>query len=245
MANVLAHDFGNVTHSILGETEMLALDLGPDSMPSRDMLGHAISVIRGAGARATALIQGLHDLSREETAARKRVSIADIVNSAQRLARPMMDASVALTVDRCADSPLVMANHLELEQALLNLIVNAGHAVTVMRPTGAMRGGTVHVRCQAVRASERERAFGAKPGTAYAMVEVTDDGVGMDEATIARLFDPFFTTKPPGIGTGLGMTSTYGAVWRHGGFMHVESQPGRGTTISMYLPAHAEDQPSP
>ena len=129
----------------------------------------------------------------------------------------------------------VLMDHGQLEQVLLNLFINAGHA---MPGEGNL---TVSAVNYALREQE-DRALGLSPGRFIQLV-VADDGIGMDEATKARIFEPFFTTKASGEGTGLGLASAYGIIANHGGAITVESQPGRGTSFTILLPV--TDQPIP
>jgi two-component system cell cycle sensor histidine kinase/response regulator CckA len=130
-----------------------------------------------------------------------------------------------LEVDQC-----------QLEQVLLNLCVNAGHAMP--------EGGNLHLRTRnVVLRDEDVRPFGMEPGK-YVRIAVEDSGIGMDQTTQRRIFEPFFTTKEMGRGTGLGLASAYGIIKNHGGFIDVESKKGEGTTFSIYLPASEKEIPN-
>jgi CheY-like chemotaxis protein len=134
-----------------------------------------------------------------------------------------------------ADVPRVDADRGQLEQALLNICLNAAQAMP--------GGGTVDISTRRARvAADRAEAFGVRPGD-FAVVAVADTGAGMDRSVLPRIFDPFFTTREPGgggragrPGAGLGLSSAYGIVRNHGGFIDVDTEPGRGSTFSIHLP---------
>ena len=125
-----------------------------------------------------------------------------------------------------------------LTQALINCCINASHAVTLMRSDGR-EGGTITVECTKSTCPEHICAVHpeANSDAVYAVISISDDGVGMDEETRQRIFEPFFSTKDKTIGTGLGLSIVYSTITNAGGFIHVDSAPGKGTTVSMYLPA--------
>jgi CheY-like chemotaxis protein len=125
-------------------------------------------------------------------------------------------------------TPVVMADRMQIEQVLLNLLVNAWQAMP--------QSGEIYLETSMVRLDEIFcKPHSATPGT-YAKISVTDTGVGMDEATLPQIFDPFFSTKKKGRGTGLGLASAFGIVKNHGGIITVYSEVGRGTTFNIYLP---------
>ena len=127
----------------------------------------------------------------------------------------------------------VDADRNQIIQALLNLFINAWQAMP--------DGGELHVQTQSLNVMETESRFhGVRPGK-FIRISVKDSGVGMDKATMERVFEPFFTTKEMGRGTGLGLASVYGTVKNHGGFVLVESEPGKGTTFKLHLPVSASD----
>ncbi len=136
-----------------------------------------------------------------------------------------------IRVVQCFDKHLaaIEADSGQIEQVLMNLLVNAADAMR--------GGGTVTIRTSnATHEDMNGKLYNPKPGK-YVLLQVSDTGVGMDEKTKERIFDPFFTTKEMGRGTGLGLASTYGIIKGHGGFIDVDSQPGKGAMFTIYLPA--------
>jgi signal transduction histidine kinase len=133
-----------------------------------------------------------------------------------------------LRITRSGPSGRVLIDRSQLERLLLNLCVNARDAMP--------GGGCIQIAIGEARVADAPGGDGV-----YVMLMVSDDGVGMDEAVQSRLFEPFFTTKPAGKGTGLGLSIVYKIVERCGGFIHVESAPGRGTRFRVYLPRIASE----
>ena len=167
--------------------------------------------------------------SRQQVVEPRVVSLNAVVESLQKILRRVLGEDVDLATTPGRDLGAVRADVGQLEQVLMNLAVNARDAM----PTG----GKLTIETDNV---EHDPAFARGKGAAavrqFVMLAVTDTGVGMDEATKARVFEPFFTTKAPGKGTGLGLATVYGIVQQSGGFIWVYSEPGHGTTFKIYLP---------
>jgi two-component system cell cycle sensor histidine kinase/response regulator CckA len=144
--------------------------------------------------------------------------------------RRLIGPEMSLDIVRTPAQPIVLADAGQIEQVVLNLVVNARDAMP--------EGGRVTVRVDEIELDEAAALTfeQARPGR-YARLSVSDTGTGIDEPTRARLFEPFFTTKEPGKGTGLGLSIVYGIVRQNGGHISVASEPGRGATFLIYLPA--------
>jgi two-component system, cell cycle sensor histidine kinase and response regulator CckA len=226
LAGGLAHDFGNLLTPIVGHADLLTRKLAANS-PLRSH----IDAIRQASARAAELVQQLLVVSGRGEFQPRAVELDALVVEVAAMLEPVLPAEVALVTELAPDLPPVAGDPMQLRQVLLNLVGNAADAL-------AGRGGTIVVRTLAVDVDEtlaallelRERFA---PGPAV-LLEVEDDGPGMDEATRARLLEPFFTTKPHG--RGLGLASVVGIVRRHRGGLAVDSNPGRGTIFRILLP---------
>ncbi len=237
MAGGLAHDFGNIINSVLGSSDMLVFDLQKGKRPDDAELLETIKTIEMGARRGADLIKRLHLLSRPKSREHLPIVLKDALASAGEIARASLDASVILNFEFNMDGEkLVYGDRVELEQAFVNLIGNGGHALTIMRAADEKKGGTVTVRTGRYVADMYDRAADARTGSHYVCVEIEDNGIGMDDATLAKVFDPFFTTKPYGVGTGLGMSVCYSAVKRNGGFMRISSKKGQGTCVKVYLP---------
>jgi two-component system cell cycle sensor histidine kinase/response regulator CckA len=168
------------------------------------------------------------------------IDLNAVVTDLEKMLRRLIGAHIALVTDCSRPAlPRVRADVGQLEQVIVNLTVNARDAMP--------DGGTLTIRTGEAELTEADcldhSDFDVRPGR-YVVIAVSDTGIGMDPATKARMFEPFFTTKGPGKGTGLGLATVYGIVKQSGGYIAVTSEPGKGTTFRIYLPAVEEAAPS-
>jgi PAS domain S-box-containing protein len=211
LAGGIAHDFTNVLAVMRGQVELLQDDLEVlESARAR------IDSVQRATDRAAALTDDLMAFSRQRDEPEPFDAHARL-HDVQELFHQVLGAAVTLELDLSANPATIVADPNRIEQAVLNLVVNARDAMPA--------GGQVTI---ATRTDPATRAF---------VLSVTDTGAGMDAATRARIFEPFFTTKPPGFGTGLGLSTTDDIVRAAGGTIEVDSQRGRGTTFTVTFPA--------
>ncbi|MCA2218527.1 hybrid sensor histidine kinase/response regulator [Jidongwangia harbinensis] len=235
LAGGVAHDFNNLLAVIVNYLEFVAEDVA--AAAARDpatwkRTGEDVDQIRRTTERATRLVQQLLTFGRRDIAQPEVLDIAAVVAEVEQLLLRTIGERVEL---RTATEPglwRVRIDSGQLEQILVNLVVNARDAM----PTG----GRVTVSGSNVTLDEHAAAgFAVSPGR-YARLDVTDTGVGMTRETADRIFEPFFTSKPLGAGTGLGLATVYGIVTNVGGQVRVDSEPGRGTTMTVLLPATDE-----
>jgi PAS domain S-box-containing protein len=222
LAGGVAHDFNNLLTAIVSYAAMVrdALAPGHPSIPD-------VREIEAAATRAAGLTRQLLSFSRRQRMAPQVVELHRIAAGMERILRRVLPENVELSV--VAHEPgTVFADAAQLEVVILNLAVNARDALP--------DGGSIAIRVFEVEEGSAELGDGELPTGPLAVLEVRDDGVGMDAATRARIFEPFFTTKPPGKGTGLGLATVYGIVSQSGGEIRVRSEPGRGSEFRVYLP---------
>jgi len=224
LAGGVAHDFNNLLTIITGRAHLVLGRLTGDD-PAR----RSIEVIQKTADRAAALTRQLLAFSRKQVLQRKVLDLNTMVADVSTMLRRLIGEDVDLLLTLGPGAGRVSADRAQLEQALMNLAVNARDA---MPQSGTLGLETDHVRLGAVP-SDRPDALPPGP---YAVLRVMDTGTGMDAATQARIFEPFFTTKEPGKGTGLGLSMVHGIVRQHGGAIHVRSVVGGGTTFEIYLP---------
>jgi PAS domain S-box-containing protein len=217
----VAHDFNNLLTVIIGALDLMQRH--PDDAPRRERM---IEAAMGAARRGERLTQQLLAFSRRQALKPERVCIDEILRESEPLLRRAVGEAVNLAMATGAPDAVADIDTSQFDAAVMNLVVNARDATPP--------GGHIRVESQlcALQAGEAE---GAEPGE-YICVSVHDTGEGMDEDTAARVFEPFFTTKEPGRGTGLGLSQVYGFARQSGGAAAVESAPGKGASIRIYLP---------
>ena len=224
LAGGIAHDFNNLLTAIIGYTEMVLEQIGPDKPISKDL-----DEIRRASDRAVALTRQLLAFSRKQTLKVVPTDLNGIIVSMRNMLERLIGEDIAIQSRLAEHLPQVLADRVQIEQVVLNLIMNARDAMP--------RGGVIAIETRAVESGAVESAAHEQvtPGR-YVELIISDTGQGMDTATQARIFEPFFTTKGAGEGTGLGLATVYGVVQQLGGHIAVTSSIGRGTTFSLYFP---------
>jgi two-component system cell cycle sensor histidine kinase/response regulator CckA len=232
----IAHDFNNLLTVIGSNAELVARTLPPGSEAAED-----IAELRSAVTRGATMIGQLLKFSRQGMVARRTLNLGDAFSGMTQMLRRLLPESVRLTTAADPEPLMVSADPGALEQIVMNLCTNARDALP--------DGGSIRIACSVTVIDPGYNATQpwVRPG-AYACVEVTDNGHGMDEATRLRVFEPFFTTKPAGAGTGLGMAMVYGLMKEHDGLVNVYSEPGKGTVVRLYFPivsATTDDGDSP
>ena len=223
LAGGVAHDFNNMLTAILGYASMIHEDAPPKSP-----IQQQATQIRRAAESAATLTQKLLAFSRRQVLQTNQVDFAAMLDNLVVLIRRVIGENITVTAHADPDLWQILADPVQVEQSIVNLAINARDAMP--------NGGTLQITARnAPRPKGEMRPDGeVRPGE-YVQITVTDTGVGMDEATRARMFEPFFTTKPQGQGTGLGLSTVYGFVRQCGGYIGVTSAPGQGTSIELLL----------
>ncbi|MHC4338983.1 MAG: ATP-binding protein [Planctomycetota bacterium] len=224
LAGGIAHDFNNLLTGILTGIE-LALNDQAEGTPSQEVLLEA----QRATEQATALSSRLLTLGRRKPYAMGATDINAVVESGAELLRRTMPSAVEIRLDIDPALPVIRADAAQLEQALINLGINARDAMP--------RGGRLLIETarRGVDAGQRpERAAG--PDGDFVVIRVTDNGEGIPDKVRGRIFEPFFTTKAPGKGTGLGLAMVSDCLHGHQGWVDVESEPGKGSTFELHIP---------
>ncbi len=241
-ARGVAHDFNNVLTAIAANSDLLLEDLPHDDPRRRE-----VAAIREAVDRAVALTRRLFTLGAEQPVKPELLDLNPLVRAAEDELAGLAGTRVSLATALEPRSSAVLADHHELQQVLLNLVLNARDAIA---DGGSGGGGQITIETQNV---ELDAAYAsdhrlAPPGR-YVMLAVTDTGAGIDSEAKDHLFEPYFTTKDRSARTGLGLATVYGIVKRSGGFVWVYSEPGLGTSVKVYLPlarpAAAPPAPAP
>ena len=232
LAGGIAHDFNNVLTAILGYSDIV---LG--RLASTDPLRDRVSEIRRAGERAAGLTKQLLTFSRKQVLSPEVLCVDDLIRGLVPMLARLIGENIEFRFEGGCHAR-VKADPTQLEQVFMNLVVNARDAMP--------RGGLLRIETGDTEFTEADARFwpNIRPGR-FVTAAISDTGIGMDEATRARLFEPFFTTKPVGLGTGLGLSTVYGIVQQSGGFVSVESKPGAGSTFCVWLPSVEEEASAP
>jgi len=223
LAGGVAHDFNNLLMVIGGNVELL-LEHGKLAVDERADLRDVMAAVE----RASRLIRQLLAHGRRQVMQTRRTTLTGLIDSVRRMVERVVGADIRLVIEASVELPIV-ADQAQLEQVVMNLVLNARDAMP--------GGGTLTLRTRR-RELDDPIAAGhadAAPG-AYAVLEVIDDGTGIDARVRESLFEPFFTTKSASQGSGLGLAAVGGIVAQHGGFVEVDSTPGQGSTFAVHLP---------
>jgi two-component system, cell cycle sensor histidine kinase and response regulator CckA len=233
LAGGVAHDFNNLLTAILSYCDLLL-----DEVRQGDPIRADVEQIRQAGQRAAGLTRQLLAFSRRQVLQPKVLSLNTVVADTDGMLRRLIGADIVLEMSYDPGLWYALADPGQIEQVLVNLVVNARDAM----PHGGRL--TVSTSNREYAADSNTRPNGVRPGS-YVALEVSDTGVGIEQANHARIFEPFFTTKDPGKGTGLGLSTVYGIVQQSGGHITVDSAPGRGAAFTVFLPRHIGSEPAP
>jgi PAS domain S-box-containing protein len=226
LAGGIAHDFNNILFPIIGFTELTMRELEPESRGH-----HNLSIVREAALRAKEIVAQILTFSRQSETKPEVMSVRPLVRESLRFLRSTLPRLVRIEEQVAPENLYVSADAVQLHQVLMNLCVNAAHAMP--------DGGTLTVGLRAVELQDFRGFAGERVTGPCVCLTVADTGVGMEPGTLARIFEPFFTTKPVGQGTGLGLSTALGIVSQHKGTIDVRSNPGQGSTFEVYLPAVA------
>jgi len=228
LSGAMAHDFNNILCVILSYSDTLLALLEPGEFHDD------VEQIHNAANRGAALTRQLLTFNRLQLVEPRELDLNDVVIGMASVLQPLIHATIALVSRPEPALGQVRADQGSMEQAIKNLVTNACEAM----PAGGtltLDTANVVVEPEGISAGSPHDLFGIPPGR-YVRLTVTDTGPGMDETTRARMFEPFFTTKPRGRGTGLGLATVYGIIQQGGGYLWVETAPGRGTSVQVYLP---------
>ncbi len=242
LAGGLAHDFNNILTGIIGSITLIQKKIDANDFDVTKLKKY-VETITHSSNRATNLVKQLLSLSRKNEPSLEKVNLNKLIRNVVGIAKNSFDKKIELSVDLFEKSPMVLADSNQIEQALLNVCVNAAHSMTIMREKGEAQGGTLSIKVNRISIDSYlcQMKQNADPGTMYYQIQISDTGVGINPEAQSRIFDPFFTTKHEGEGTGLGLAMTYNIIQEHHGLIDVYSDPGRGTRFNLYLPVAGTD----
>jgi PAS domain S-box-containing protein len=229
----LAHDFNNILGAVIGNLDLAAEGVAADS----DVAGYC-QIALDAALGGAELVKSLLAFSRRQALRPGPANVEQAIGNVLPLVRPTLGERIRVQTLVAPNLWAATTDTAQFESAILNLIVNARDAMP--------RGGVVLIEAaNAVIDRHLATASGELPPGDYVVVAVRDNGAGMTDEVMARAVEPFFTTKPPGAGSGLGLSMVFGTMQQLGGAMHIDSVVAVGTTVRLYLPRAAEQQPAP
>jgi len=223
LAGGIAHDFNNLLTVINGYSDLLFRSTDP-----QHPMHHGLAEIRNAGMRGAELTQQLLAFSRKQVAQLRPLSLNALIEESKGMLSRLIGEDIRLVVSLDPLVGPIKGDRSQIHQVLLNLVVNGREAMP--------HGGTLTIETRSVILGPGLEASPAAVGRPYALLRITDTGIGMDVRTRQRVFEPFFTTKHTSKGTGLGLSTVFGIVTQSGGHISVASEPGRGSSFSVYLP---------
>ena len=224
LAGGIAHDFNNMLNVIIGYGNLMQMRMKED-----DPLLPQLKQMLAAGERAAELTKDLLLFSRKQTLELKPQNINGIIEDFKKMLARIIGEDIDLRIHASEEVLTVLADRGHIEQVLMNLAANARDAM--------QKGGMLSIETRGIWIdSSFVKAHGYGTPGKYAVITVTDTGTGIDEQTRERIFEPYFTTKETGRGTGLGLSIVFGIVHQHNGHIHCYSEPGKGTTFTLYLP---------
>jgi PAS domain S-box-containing protein len=228
LAGGIAHDFNNLLTAILNYASLVAAELPPDSQIHEDVME-----IRSAGNRATKLVRQLLAYSRKEVVRPRIVSVNEVVEELVKMLERLLGEHINLDLRLAETLPSIRIDPGQLEQIIVNLAVNAAHAMP--------QGGRLLIRTDTMKMDPaRVHQFVSVHAGDHVRLRLSDTGSGMSEEVVSKIFEPFFTTKDRGEGTGLGLATVYGIVKQADGSIFVDSRLGQGTEFEVMFPAVQE-----
>jgi len=228
-AGGIAHDFNNILTAIIGYGTVLQMKMEKDNP-----LKHNVDQILASSERAANLTQSLLTFSRKQVINLRPLKLNEIVKRVEKLLLRLIGEDIELKTILASEELKAMADSSQIEQVLMNLATNARDAMP--------DGGILTISTGLIEIGDdfsKSHGYGT-PGI-YALIAVTDTGMGIDEMTKERIFEPFFTTKEVGRGTGLGLSIVYAIIKQHSGYINVYSELGKGTTFKIFLPVTKEE----
>ena len=231
LAGGVAHDFNNILTSILGSASIMRRKLKGDARWTK-----YVDLIETSSRRGAAVTRQLLTFARKANPHVRLVDMNSVIDQTLRLFEATTTKSIEIKYEPSPDPVIVKADEGQLQQAILNLCINARDAMP--------NGGTLSIRCQPILFSEGQaRQFADGKMGAYVMITVADTGTGISKDILHRIYEPFFSTKEASKGTGLGLSVVHGVVRSHNGYVNVESEIGTGTVFTIYLPRIIDARP--
>jgi len=244
LAGGLAHDFNNVLGGIIGTISLYKYKISKNKKITHAEIDKYFTTVEDSANRASDMVQHLLSLTRKQELTFAPTDLNKLLRSTVKICKNTFDKSIEIKARYAKEPAVTNVDPTQIEQSLLNLCINASHAMTLMRNDGERYGGTLNIAIEKIKADKftfKMHPEFAETEDLYWRVSVEDTGVGMNQKITTKIFDPFFTTKGEGKGTGLGLAMVYNIMKQHKGFIDVYSQEDLGTTFHIYLPLYKAD----
>lgn len=242
LAGGLAHDFNNILNGIVGTLSIVKHKLNNEIVIEADKMKAYLDILDNSANRATDLVQQLLSLSRKQDIDFRPLDLNIAIKNVIKICQNSFDKKIVIISTFSSGQAIINGSMTHIEQILLNLCINAYHAMTFMRAEGEPREGSLsigldYIKTDPIFNSQHQEAT----EQCYWKIQIGDTGVGMSQSVLSKIFEPFFTTKGKEKGTGLGLTMVYNIIKEHRGFVDVYSEVGLGTTFHLYFPVLSED----
>ncbi len=241
LAGGLAHDFNNVLGGIVGTTSLIKYKLEQGDLKPEE-LSSDIDMIERSSERASGMVNKLLTISKKYRLEMGPVNLNTAAGNVISICRNTFDKKITIHTDYYPGDPVIYGDANQIEQILLNICVNASHAMSIMRKDEDY-GGMLSLTIRKASWEDVSAVAGKSPDQDYFKITVSDTGVGISPENLKSVFDPFFTTKSEGTGTGLGLSMVYNMIKKHAGYIDVESETGKGTDFRIYLPEDKKRSP--
>lgn len=243
LAAGLAHDFNNVIGGIKATVTSMdfSIETANELQKLKNELKNDIDTIQESIHSGSEMVDRLLSLSSKEEPPFLAVDLNEQVLNIVKICKKSFDKSIEIKTSLDEEKSIIKAYPTQIEQALLNLCINAAHAMTIMQGQNSPQGGTLNISVKKIYVGKHIASI--MPDITegdYWVTGISDTGVGMDRETVSKIFDPFFTTKGKYHGRGLGLSMVYNIVRQHGGFIDVYSEPGLGSTFFIFLPVPSD-----
>lgn len=240
LAGGISHDFNNILGGIIGTISMLKVKMKnkEDLNDIREIFNDYIAMIDDASHRASELVTQLLTISRKQEPSKTYFDLREVLVRIEKICRNTFDKSIDIQFDIPDTLCLVYADGGQIDQVVLNVCINANHAMTIMRKNAERNGGLLRVQLERVYADKTflKNHLKADVQSYYWKLIISDTGVGICSELMIKIFDPFFTTKSKDKGSGLGLSMVYSIIEQHNGFIDVYSEVDKGTSMNIYLP---------
>lgn len=243
LAGGLAHDFNNILGGILGTVSLLKQRILMKDCPP-EALSQSIGLIEQASIRAANMVKQLLSLSRKHQLSLQQIDLNHSIKNVLKICENSMDKSISISLELASTPALIQADPNQIEQIILNLSINAAHAMTIMRKEDEKIGGTLTITLRAFRATPHFKLVHSNlQNNLFWQICISDTGVGIPATIKEKIFDPFFSTKSKSAGTGLGLSMVYNLVDQHHGLIEIDTTVGKGTSFSLYFPKNETEAP--